>query len=60
MKDLSVMVDENIKFNFRTALWIERGNKIYVEVKPTIHFTTVPGGRIKMLEPIMGPHFSLS
>ena len=52
MKDLSLMVDtdEKIIFNFRTALWIERDNKVYVEVKPTIHFTTVPGGRIKMLE----------
>ena len=52
MKDLSLMVDneEKVIFNFRTALWIERGNKVYIEVKPTIHFTTVPGGRIHMLE----------
>ncbi len=52
MKDLSLMVDneEKVMFNFRTALWIERGNKVYIEVKPTIHFTTVPGGRIHMLE----------
>ena len=52
MKDLSVMVDEEekIKFNYRTAIWIERENQVYVEVKPTIHFTTVPGGRIHMLE----------
>ncbi len=47
--DLSVNI-ENIKFNYRSGLLINRGNRILVEVNPEIDFVTIPGGRIKTLE----------
>ncbi len=49
MKDLSVMVD-NVKFNYRVGLLIEKDNKIYVECNPDIDFVTLPGGRVKTME----------
>ncbi len=49
MKDLSIMID-NVKFNYRAGLLIERGNKILVECNPKIDFVTLPGGRVKVLE----------
>ena len=49
MKDLSVMID-NVKFNYRAGLLIEKGNKVLVECNPAIDFVTLPGGRVQTLE----------
>ena len=49
MKDLSVMID-NVKFNYRAGLLIEKRGKVLVEVNPEIDFVTLPGGRVKTLE----------
>ena len=49
MKDVSLMI-EDVHFNYRSGLWIEKNNQVYVEVNPTVHFTTIPGGRVKTLE----------
>ena len=50
MKDISMLVDENIKYNFRVGLLLEREDEVFVEFNPKIDFTTLPGGRIKALE----------
>ncbi|MCI5521999.1 MAG: NUDIX domain-containing protein [Tenericutes bacterium] len=52
MKDLSVMID-NVKFNYRAGLLIEKGNKVLVECNPAIDFVTLPGGRVQTLESSM-------
>lgn len=52
MKDLSVMI-ENVKFNYRAGLLIEKGNKVLVECNPEIDFVTLPGGRVQTLESSM-------
>lgn len=52
MKDLSVMID-NVKFNYRAGLLIEKGNKVLVECNPSIDFVTLPGGRVQTLESSM-------
>ena len=52
MKDLSVMND-NVKFNNRAGLLIEKGNKVLVECNPAIDFVTLPGGRVQTLESSM-------
>ena len=52
MKDLSVMID-NVKFNYRAGLLIEKGNKVLVEYNPAIDFVTLPGGRVQTLESSM-------
>ena len=49
MKDLSIMID-NVKFNYRVGLLIERNNKILVECNPEFDFVGLPGGRVKTLE----------
>ena len=49
MKDLSLMID-NVKFNYRAGLIIEKGGKVLVECNPEIDFVTLPGGRVKTLE----------
>ena len=52
MKDVSVMID-NVKFNYRAGLLIEKGNKVLVECNPAIDFVTLPGGRVQTLESSM-------
>ena len=52
MKDLSIMID-NVKFNYRAGLLIEKGNKVLVECNPAIDFVTLPGGRVQTLESSM-------
>lgn len=52
MKDLSVMID-NVKFNYRAGLLIEKGNKVLVECNPAIDFVTLSGGRVQTLESSM-------
>ena len=52
MKDLSVMID-NVKFNYRAGLFIEKWNKVLVECNPAIDFVTLPGGRVQTLESSM-------
>lgn len=52
MKDLSLMID-NVKFNYRVGLLIEKGNKVLVECNPAIDFVTLPGGRVQTLESSM-------
>ena len=49
MNDISVNID-SIKFNYRTALLVEKDDKVYVECNPEIDFVTLPGGRVKLLE----------
>ena len=49
MKDLSLMIDD-VKFNYRAGLLIERNGKVLVECNPEIDFVTLPGGRVKSLE----------
>ena len=49
MKDLSIMVD-NVKFNFRAGLLIEKNGEVLVECNPELDFVILPGGRIKTLE----------
>ena len=49
MNDISVNF-EDIKFNYRTALLIEKDDVVYVECNPEIDFVTLPGGRVKLLE----------
>ena len=49
MKDLSIMID-NVKFNYRAGLLIEKNGKVLVECNPEIDFVTLPGGRVKTLE----------
>jgi ADP-ribose pyrophosphatase YjhB (NUDIX family) len=48
--DLSMMVEENVKFNYRAGLMIQKGDEILVEVNPEIDFVTIPGGRVKTME----------
>jgi adenylate kinase family enzyme len=52
MRDLSIMVDD-VKFNYRAGLLIEKGNKVLVECNPDIDFVTLPGGRVQTLESSM-------
>ena len=47
--DLSMMI-EDVKFNYRAALMIKKGDSILVECNPDIDFVTIPGGRVKTLE----------
>ena len=47
--DLSIMI-EDVKFNYRAALMIKKGDSILVECNPDIDFVTIPGGRVKTLE----------
>ena len=49
MKDISVTID-NVIFNYRVALLIERANEILVECNPKNSFVVLPGGRVKTLE----------
>ena len=49
MKDISVMI-EDVKFNYRVGLIIEKGNEILIEFCTKSPSTTVPGGRVKTLE----------
>ena len=47
--DLSIMV-EDVKFNYRVGLLIQKGDFVLIECNPTIDFVTIPGGRVKTLE----------
>jgi ADP-ribose pyrophosphatase YjhB (NUDIX family) len=47
--DLSMMI-EDVKFNYRSGLLIQKGDSILVECNPDIDFVTIPGGRVKTLE----------
>ena len=47
--DLSMMI-EDIKFNYRAGLMIQKDDSILVEVNPDIDFVTIPGGRVKTME----------
>ena len=49
MKDVSIMIDD-VKFNYRAGLLIERNGKVLIEFNPDFDFTTLPGGRVKTLE----------
>ena len=49
MSDLSIMID-NVKFNYRAGLIIEKNGKVLVECNPEINFVILPGGRVKILE----------
>ena len=52
MRDLSMMVDD-VKFNYRAGLIIEKGSKVLVECNPELDFVTLPGGRVQTLESSM-------
>ena len=52
MRDVSVMIDD-VKFNYRAGLIIEKGNKVLVECNPEIDFVTLPGGRVQTTESSM-------
>ena len=43
-------VEENVKFNYRAGLMIQKGDEILVEANPEIDFVTIPGGRVKTME----------
>jgi 8-oxo-dGTP pyrophosphatase MutT (NUDIX family) len=49
MKDVSVMFDD-IKFNYRVGLIIEKNNQIIIESSRVVDFSLIPGGRVKTLE----------
>ena len=49
MKDISIMI-EDVKFNYRAGLIIEKEEQVLVEFNPEIDFVTLPGGRVKTLE----------
>jgi len=49
MKDVSVMFDD-IKFNYRVGLIIEKNDQIIIESSRVIEFSLIPGGRVKTLE----------
>ena len=49
MKDISIMIDD-VKFNYRVGLIIEKGSKVLVEFNPEIDFVTLPGGRVQTTE----------
>lgn len=49
MKDVSVMFDD-IKFNYRVGLIIEKNNQIIIESSRVVEFSLIPGGRVKTLE----------
>ena len=47
--DLSIVL-EDVKFNYRAGLMIQKGDSILVECNPELDFVTIPGGRVKTLE----------
>ena len=49
MKDVSVMFDD-IKFNYRVGLIIEKNDQIIIESSRVVDFSLIPGGRVKTLE----------
>ncbi len=49
MKDIHVMIDD-VKFNFRVGLIIEKRGKLLVEVSPECSHVVIPGGRVQTLE----------
>ena len=50
MKDISLMVEDNKKYNYRVGLLIQNKDEVFIEFNPKFDFTTLPGGRIKILE----------
>lgn len=49
MADVSVMIND-VKFNYRVGLLIEKDDKILIECNPNLDFVVIPGGRVKTLE----------
>lgn len=50
MKDISIIIEENKKFNYRVGILIQCKDEVYVEFNPDFDFSTLPGGRVKILE----------
>ncbi len=47
--DLSILIND-VKYNYRVGILIQKGDSIFIEFNPTIDFVTLPGGRVKTLE----------
>jgi ADP-ribose pyrophosphatase YjhB (NUDIX family) len=50
MKDLSIVVEDGYKFNYRTAAFILHDNKLLMHKSENGDYYTLPGGRVKIGE----------
>lgn len=49
-KDISIMIDDDVKFNYRVGAIFEYNGKVIVEKSEEAGHSVLPGGRVKALE----------